>query len=430
MSHAHHNFDHLEAPPKLELPKSFFMAAGAMTAVGFLAFLGALFGMGDPARAWKAYLIGFFFFTLVGISGPFFAATQYLARSGWSATVRRIGESFTPFLIPAAVLGLIFCLAGGIDHLYEWPHDKYVVGDELLEHKQAYLNPTGMIIRTIIGFAIWSGLGMWIFKNSVKQDETGAESINKLNGRISPVFVMLMALSLTTFSVDFVMSLHPHWFSTMWTVNIWVTMWQAGMALTTGIVLWLHNKGSLRAFINENHIHDLGKMLFALTVFWAYIAFSQFLLMWYANLPEEAIFWNARLHDGWGIYTLALVVLKFLIPFPLMLPRNVKRGKGPMLMIMCVWLFLTCIYEVYWWVAPAPSPDLGGHGAGHGAEAAAGAVEAAAHHVVHPSLPWLEVLVVLGFAGLFALVVGKTLTRVNIIPIKDPRLHEALSHHQ
>jgi hypothetical protein len=269
-------------------------------------------------------------------------------------------------------------------------------------------------------------MGMWIFRNSVKQDEVGGKDLTRLNGRISPVFVMLMSLGLTTFSVDYVMSLHPHWFSTMWTVNIWVTMWQAGFCLATIIVLRLHNQGHLRAFINENHIHDMGKLVFALTAFWAYIAFCQFLLMWYANLPEEYIFWEARLHGGWEWYTLFMAVFKFIVPFFLLLPRKVKRGKG--LAPLCYWLFFMCIFEVYWWIVPAPSPDLHGGGAGHGAGTGGGGE--GAHHVVEPVLPWLEVLVVIGFGGLFAMVVGYTLTKVNIIPIKDPRMAEALNHHQ
>ena len=423
MSHAHHDFSHLEAPPKVTLPKSFYTVTGAMAAVGLVALLLGFFVLHDPARTWKAYLIGYVFFTMVALSGPFFAATQYLTRAGWSPTIRRIPESFTPFLIPAAALGLIFCI-GGIDAVYEWPHEKY--HDALITKKLPYLNTTGMIIRTIVAFAIWIGLGMWLFRNSIKQDEVGGKALSRLNGRIAPVFVMLMALALTTFSVDFVMSLHPHWFSTMWTVNIWVTMWQAGFCLATIIVLLLHRKGHLKAFINANHIHDMGKLVFALTAFWAYIAFCQFLLMWYANLPEEAIFWNARMHGGWEWYTLFMAVFKFIVPFFLLLPRAVKRGKG--LMALCAWLIFMCAFEVYWWIVPAPSPDLGGGAAGHGAGTGGGAE--GAHHIVEPVLPWLEVLVFVGFAGLFAMVVGYTLTKINIIPVKDPRLHEALNHHQ
>lgn len=432
MSHSHHNLEHLEPPEKLQLPQTFFTVSIVLMVIGALAFIGGFFALHDPARVWKAYLIGFFFFTLVGISGPFFVATQYLTRAAWSVTVRRVAESFTPFLIPAAVLGLIFCVAGGIEHVYEWPHEKY--HDALITKKLPYLNTTGMIIRTIIGFAIWAGLGMWIVSNSNKQDEVGGNALNKLNGRLSPIFVMLMALSLTTFSVDFVMSLHPHWFSTMWAVNVWVTMWQAGMTLTTFIILFIHKRGHHSHFITADHVHDLGKLVFALTAFWGYIAFSQYLLMWYANLPEEAIFWNARLYGGWGWTTLFLGVGKFIVPFFLLLPRHVKRGEGPMLQVLCVWLFMTCIYEVWWWVAPSPEPvlDGAGHHGGHGAEAAhhAGDMVPEGVHLMPLELPWFEVLVVLGFAGLFAFVVGKTITRINLIPLKDPRLIEALNHHQ
>lgn len=420
---AHHHFEHLEAPPKVKLPKQYFMIAGAITVIGFLAFAGALFGM-DAARAWKAYLIGFVFATMIALAGPFFISTQYLTRAGWSVTLRRIPEAYWPAMLPLGVLGVIFIVGGGLEHVFEWPHEQY--HDTLVTKKLPYLNSGRMLACTVFAFAVWGGFGYILSRNSQLQDETGDPALNKKNGIIAPIFLILMSLGITTFSVDFLMSLHPHWFSTMWAVNFWTTSFQAGVAVMVLVAIILHEKKAAAPFLNQEHIHDIGKLLFACTAFWAYIAFCQFLLMWYANLPEEAIFWNARMswddptHHPWTNYTIALPILKFVIPFFLMLPRNVKRSTTPLLKIVAIWILIMCAYEVWWWVAPAPVPHLGD---GHGASGGDG------HGPVAVALPWLEALVTLGFTGIFALTFGWAIQKANIIPIKDPRLHEALNHH-
>ena len=403
-----HNHHIPEKPPeKLVLPQSFYIGSIACMVIGAVAFLAGLFVLGDPVRAWKAYLIGLTFVTMLSIAGPFFMATQYLTRSGWSPLVRRIPESFAPAIVPCAVLALILVF-GGSTTIFEWT-DPAMATDPIVSKKLGYLNVPFMAVRTIIGLGLMTGLGLWMVRNSQKQDEDGDRKHNHLNATLSSVYLIVMSLGLTMFSVDFLMSMQPHWFSTMWAANIWATMFQAGMALATGITIVLVQKGQLRGYVNGNHIHDMSKLTFAATPFWAYIVFCQFLLIWYANLPEEATFYNTRLAHGWAGFTFFLFIGKFALPFLLMLPRGTKRNENGLMLPICVWIVLLSIVEVWWWVVPAPSPGV--------------------HHTA-PQLPWLEVLVVLGFVGMFAFVTGKTLTRYNLIPIKDPRLLEAFHHHQ
>jgi hypothetical protein len=427
MGHNHHH-DHLEAPPKVQLPKQYFAIAIALMAVGALAFLGGLFAV-DATRAWKGYLMGLLFATMIALFGPFFIATQYLARSGWSVTLRRIPEAFWPAMLPLGVLGTLFAVGGGVTHVFEWP-ELLAQGDPILLKKAAYLNMPRMVVSTILGFAVWGGFGYIFSKNSQQQDETGSEALNKRNGFIAPIFLIFMSLAITTFSVDFIMALHPHWFSTMWAVNFWSSSFQAGLAFTVMVAFLLHRNGVARGFIGHDHIHDIGKLLFASTAFWAYIAFCQFMLMWYANLPEEASFWNARFdwnHPGehpWTAYTIAMPLLKFVLPFFMLLPRAVKRGENPILLPITILILVMAAYEVFWWVGPAPSPGAHGGGAHHGG----GAEHAAAYAA--PVLPWLELLILLGFFGIFLYAFGWAIQRANIVPIKDPRLHEALHHHQ
>lgn len=402
MSHGHAKT--YIAPSKLVLPAWWLPAAVALTAVGVGAFCYELFVAGDAIVAWKAYLIGFVFFALLGFSGPFFTSTLYVTRAGWSATIRRIPESFGAFILPAGVLGLIL-IFGGADPLYEWVHPH--AGDAVLAGKLDYLNVTRMAISTALVFGILGALSMVINHNSRKQDVTGDRKLTLLNARLSSVYLILMAFGVTVFAVDFIMSQQPHWFSTIWAVNVWSNMFQAGIALSVIITLIFIRKGLFGDFIRRDHLHDLGKLELATTGFWAYIIFCQFMLIWYGNLPEETSFFSQRIDDGWGVWSIVLPALKFLVPFMLLLPRSVKRGKG--LMAVSIWIFVMCIYEVWWWVAPAPAVGL--------------------HHV-HPHLPVIELLVFLGFAGMFMLVVGRELAKHNIIPLKDPLLHEALDFHQ
>jgi hypothetical protein len=423
---ANHHTGSVVAPPKIQIPKSFYLACGAAAAVGFLSFGVGLFAV-DPARAWKAYLIGLFFFTIMAMSGPWLVACLNLTRGSWAITVRRIPGSFWAAFAPLGILGLIFAI-GGVDHVYEWAHVEY--HDALTIKKLALLNHPFFIASTIIGYGVIGGFGYVMSRNSYKQDETGDGKLYRRNLAIAGPFLILMSLGLTLLSVHYVMSLHPHWFSTMWTVNIWITGVQAGLALMCIIAVLLSRKGSLRPFINDNHIHDLGKLLFTATAFWAYIAFCQFLLMWYANLPEEAIFWNARMSwddpwsHPWTIITIIMPFAKWVVPFFLLLPRATKRGK--FLIPISIWVLVFSVYEVWWWIAPAPSPAVGG-GTGHGS----GVGEAVAHHGAPPlELPWLELLVWFGFAGVFAASIAWALSRWNIIPIKDPRLEESMHFHQ
>ena len=215
--------------------------------------------------------------------------------------------------------------------------------------------------------------------------------------------MVLFALTFSTVGIDFLMSLEPHWFSTMWAVYLFAMMVQVGMAAIVLTVVLLRRTGKLDGFVTDGHVHDLGKLMFAFTVFWAYIAFSQFLLIWYANLPEETQWFLKRFDHGWVYVSLALPLAKFALPFLLLLPRNAKHNPA-VLIPMCIWIFVMTAMEYWWIVMPAVS-----------------------HH--GPQVPWVEGLVFCGFLGVFLAAFGFALKRHNIIPIKDPRLTESVHHH-
>jgi hypothetical protein len=398
MSNARESHD-LKAPEFIKLPTWFFGLAGAMALVGFGTFA---YGLTiDPEHAWASYLIGFFMSLCIGLAGAFFVAVQFLTGAGWSVTVRRIPEALTSYLPAAALLSIPVFL--GAEHLYHWAHHGAADADMVLRHKAPYLNLTRMGVFVAVGFAAWILLSGLITANSRKQDRTGEAMLTYRNARLGALFMVVFALTFSTAGFDFIMSLEAHWFSTMWAVYLFAMLLQAGFAFITLAVVLLRRTGKLDGYVNENHVHDLGKFTFAFTVFWAYIAFSQFLLIWYANLPEETVFFIKRFENGWGLISLALPIAKFFLPFLVLLPRKMKHTPAALIPV-CLWILAVTFMEFYWIVLPA---------------------------VVHdgPSIPWMELLVTVGFFGVLLATFGLSISRHSPVPVKDPRLAEALHHH-
>lgn len=399
MKHETQDVHELASPGKFKLPGWYFPVAGLLAAAGF-----GVFGWGlsaDPHRAWGGYLIGFFGMLILALAGPFFVATQYLTGAGWSVSVRRIPEAMSAYLLPSALLALgVFA---GAHHLYHWAHPGVTEEDLVLLHKAPYLNITRMAVFVAIGFFVWIGLSSWMAGNSRSQDKSGDAKLTHRNAYLSALFMVLFALTFSTASFDFVMSLEPHWFSTMWAVYMFSMMMQVGTAFISMAVVLLRKTGKLEGFVNDAHVHDLGKFTFAFASFHAYIAFCQFLLIWYANLPEETMFFIKRFDHGWQWVALALPFVKFLVPFFVLLPWKAKHHPV-ILVVVGVWTLLVTALEIWWLVMPAVSS--------HG-----------------PELPWMELAIFGGFFGVFLGSFGFALSRHEAVPVKDPRLAEAVHHH-
>jgi hypothetical protein len=403
MAAAEHDHHDLTPPKKFELGKNYYLVGFALTLIGALAFVGGLLG-GLELRAWQGYLIGFWFILSLSLCGPFFIATQYLSSAGWSTSIRRIPEAMGYGLFPSFVLGLIGL--AGVNHLYHWSAEEAAL-DPILAKKLGFLNFEGMAITTVISFVVWIAVFWWMRRNSVKQDETGDPKLYSRNKPVSVLFAVVFTVGFSFMTWYWVMSLEPHWFSTMFQVYTFAALFQAGLALITIIVLHFRDEGIFGDFIGQQQIHALGKLVFAFTVFYAYIAFSQFMLIWYANIPEEDIWFVHRIHDagGWGWF-ISMFAVKFIIPFFALLPRDNKLNKYNVLRYTCYGLVFTLVYEIWWWVSFSEF-----------------------HGEVHIYAPWLELLITVGFAGVFMIAVGRGLTAANIVPVKDPLLHESLPHH-
>ncbi len=378
-----------------------------------LASLGiAAFGLGHETLrydgghsnpAWSAYLVGTYFILGISLAGIFFTSLGHITGAHWPVTLRRITEGYGTFLPVAGALLLLLIL--GSHDLYEWTHPEVVEADKLLKHKKPLLNLgffSGMII--VLGIA-WSGFGHFFYKRSVAQDTDKDVKHTQFNAKLAGGYIIFFALSFSLVSIELVMSLTPHWFSTMFGVYCFAGAYQAGLSSFIVAAYFLKKKGYLGNLVNENHIHDLGKFLLGFTVFWAYVGFSQFMLIWYANIPEETFFFEQRLTGGWQYLTLALPAIKFVIPFFLLLNRPNKRNID-FLVKVALWVLFTQVTEIFWLVYPANFVDFsfGGYLTSLGAA--------------------------IGTTGIFGFFLLKKLEKAPLIPIGDPRLEDCLHHHQ
>lgn len=382
-----------ELSPKL---KALFILFAVIGLVTFIVGLKT-----QPDRAWSNFLLEYFYWLCLGLSGVFFAALQHITASHWSVTVRRVGEAFIAYLPVAALLFIV--LLFGLQNLYEWTHPHVMEHDPILGMKKGYLNVPFFAIRAALLFAVALGLGGWMIKNSIRQDKSGDPRLTLLNTKISAPFLLLFAVTFTLVSVDLMMSLAPHWFSTIFGVYCWAGLFYSGLAMMAIWVIALRQKGILADFVTDDHLHDLGKLMFAFLVFWGYVAFSQYMLIWYANLPEETPYMITRVSGAWKPVSTALMLVKFVIPFFLLVSRPAKRREN-WLMFIAFWFLAAQWLDIYWMVFPA--------------------------HFDKPVFGFMEIGMFLGFAGIFCLSVGGFLKRVSAVAVKDPWMEQCLHHHQ
>ena len=396
----HYNsFDSIPPPKPFQMTKGMRNALLTCLGVGLITF-----GVGlatDPHRAWHNYLLNYFFWMSLGLGGVFFTALQHITGSIWSIPLRRVPESMVGFLPVAIILFLI--LSFGVHSLYEWTHADVVRGDPLLFGKKAYLNLPFFYIRGLSFLVLWSIAGFLFLRHSVKQDATGEIRWTRRNVKLAALFLLFFALSYTLTGFDLMMSLEPHWFSTIFGVYCFAGLFLSSLAMISIITIMLKKQGYL-PIVNDNHLYDLGKLMFAFCVFWAYIAFSQFMLIWYGNLPEETFYMMRRVGGNWRVISVALLLCKFIIPFFLLLPAGVKRKENYLLgvslfLLMAHWL------DCYWMVFPVLSPEK-------------------------PIFGWMELGIIPAFLGLFGLSVGLMLSRVPVFPRGDPKLLEGVNFHQ
>jgi hypothetical protein len=349
-----------------------------------------------------AYLPSFMFFLTVSLGALFFVVLQHLTRAGWSVVVRRIAELLAANVVLLAVLALVVVVptVAGSGSLYAWAARAPLAGAEALGAKAAYLNGPFFALRAVIYFALWLSIARFYLTRSSAQDTSGDAALTSGLEKLSAAAMLALALSVTFAAFDFVMSVDPAWSSTVFGVYVFAGCavgFFAALALT---MMALQASGRLRDLVNTEHYHDVGKLLFAFVFFWGYIAFSQFLLIWYANIPEETRWYRDRLMGGWLWLSLGLLFGHFIVPFLGLMSRAAKRRRA----LLAFWAFfmLAMHYiDLYWLIVPA-----------QGRHVPFGLVD------------------VLCFLGLAALYVGGFLFLARqraLVPLRDPRLSESLA---
>jgi hypothetical protein len=371
-----------------QVPRGLVALGALATAAGLIA---------SPARTWPNLLVGNVYLLSLALAGILFISINYLSGAGWWVVVRRVAESMMSGLPVAAALML--CLFFGRHVLYPWAHAPAPGHEALPAGKAAYLSPSFVFARMAVVLAAWVLLGLAIRRASLRQDEDPSPAHHQRLVRYSAVFVVIFAVTFSLASVDWLMSLEPHWYSTIYAVYLFAGLLLSGLAALTLIVLVLRWLGPLDGVVGEDHLHDLGTLLFAFSTFWAYIWLSQYLLIWYGNLPEEVTHYVLRTSDLWLPLFLLNVVVNWAVPFLVLLPRAAKSHPGVLAGVCLVLLFGHWL-DLYLLVIPDT--------------------------VGTPVLGPLEVLVALGYAGLFLVLVWRAVASAPLLPRHDPHLEESL----
>ncbi len=401
MAHeAAHGVETIRNPGPWKVASSTTTLFIALAAIGLLGLVAGIFT--NSTHGWTSLLLNHFFFMSLALGGLFICAIQYATNAMWSAPIRRLAESFSAYL-PVVLIGFLVIAFVGVPHLFGWAHPEVMKGDPVLEHKASYLNVTFFIVRNLVAIALWFFFKAKLVGNSVAQDKDGDIKYTNRNKVLAPMFLIVFALSFTMSAIDLLMTLDPHWFSTMFGVYLFAGLFTSSLATMTIFTIILLRNGMLKDIVNDNHLHDCGKFLFAFTIFWAYIAFSQFMLIWYANLPEETMYFMHRMVGGWMYVSVFLLLGKFLVPFFALLPREAKRNPKRLMWVACFMLFAQWI-DLIWII----QPEFFKNG---------------------PQIGWIEVAGFLGFGGLFGLTTTRFLSKNNIVAIRDPKIIESVFHH-
>ncbi len=381
---------------------------------------------------WKrfmyAYVVGWSFIVSISIGMLWLVLLHHLVRGRWATVVRRIAEAITCAfpLIFIAGLGFIIPLLLGYHDLYYWAHpDAHNAAlNPHMQHKLGWLSPGAFAVRYVIYGLIYSGISLYFAKKSREQDESGDPKISDTLRRASGPAMIVYSFTTVFIAWDVLMSAAPKWYSTIYGVGFWGSGNVAAFAVLGLIVLWLQRNGRLVHSVNEEHFHDIGKWMFSFTFFWAYIAFSQFMLQWYGNMPEETVWYKYRMFGDWQWVSIAILVGFWAFPFVFLMSRWTKRIV-PSLVFFAVWQLVFHWLDMYWNVMPSYDWQVSYAGATKLVEGPLmGPI--ASHHV---GLSAVDFTVWIALVGILLVGIGRNLTG-NLIPIKDPTLGMSLAHEQ
>src|ERR1051326_4158603 len=333
-------------------PADIIRTRNVALAVGLLFTLALVLGaVLSPGHFFHGYLVGFIFWTGITVGSLALLMLQHLTGGAWGLVIRRVLEASTR-TFPLMLL-LFIPVAIGLKHIYPWT-DAAVMITPALQKKTSFLNPSFFILRAFVYFAIWSALAIALNWLSLQQDRATSRAVRKRMQMISGPGLVLTIICITFAAIDWVMSLDPSWYSTIYGL-IFVAAWAlSALAFTILIMSWLSVREPMNAVVQPRHSHDWGNLTLTLVMLWTYFAFSQYLLIWSGNLPEETTWYVARKHGGWGAIALAIVTLQFAFPFLVLLSRATKKNAQKLAMLAALILVMRVI-DVIWLIEPTYS---------------------------------------------------------------------------
>lgn len=379
------------------LSKKFSYVTIAMIAIGVIAIVYGL--LTNSQRGWASILHNNFFLISLTIGATFFFCLQYITQSGWSAMFRRVPEAIWSYIPYAGIIMIL--LFFGVEQLYHWAHHDAAAHDALIAHKAPYLNVPFFFIRIVVVFAAWFLLTRYLRKLSLEEDRLGGIQYLEKIEFWSKVLIFVLAITFSMGSFDWIMSLEVHWFSTIFAFKSFASAFYHGTALVALIVILLHERGYYKE-LNESHLLDFSRYMFGLSIIWGYLYFAQFMLIWFSNIPEETVYYVKRWDNGWLPFFIFNLAVNWLIPFVVLLPqkldKNIKVVKYiAILLIIGMWV------EQYELIMPEITRT--------------------------PHFGIIEAGTLIGFAGLFLFVLGKSLTKAPLVPKNHPYIEESIYHH-
>ncbi len=357
--------------------------------------LGAAQGDG-LRRLGFTYLTSYTYILSISLGALTFIPIMYVTKASWNIVVRRLAEVMAAVMPLLAVLAIPVILFAG--QVYGWA-DPQVAASPAMAHKAAYFSRGAFILRWVIYFAIWSLYGLFFWRQSLGQDADGDVQRTLRLENYSGFSIMIGAVSIAMASFDLLMSLDPLWFSTIFGVYYWAGGFVSFFAVMTLVTFGLQNTGRMTRIVSPEHLHDYGKAMFAFTFFWGYIAFSQYMLYWYANIPEETNWFLERSREGWGKLGIALIFVAFALPFAGLISRFAKRSRK-MLAFWAFWIIAAQWLNIFWVVMPGYSE--------------------------HFVFSIMDVTCFVGLAGVWLAAVTRLAMGHSLVPLKDPRLEASL----
>ena len=362
----------------------------------------ALFGDSAITRFSAGYLVAFMFFLSISLGAMFFVILHYLVGSTWSVAIRRVAELL---MAPITLLGvlslpiLVPLLLGGAE-LYSWNNAELRVTDPLVAGKTPYLNAPFFVLRCMIYFAAWAGISAYFSRLSRRQDEVPGPELTERMRRSSGPAMLAFAVTVNFAAFDLLMSLDPHWFSSIFGIYFFAGCAVAIFAALPIVLFVAQRYGRMCTEVTVEHYHDLGKLLFGFTCFWGYIAFSQYILIWYANIPEETFWYAARQEGVWAAISLALILGHFVLPFFGMMSRKVRRNRTVLVGWACVLLLMHWV-DLIWLVLPSVK--------------------------VGPGI--VQLLCFIGLGSLWVATVLREMIASRLVPLGDPSLPDSIRFH-